>query len=87
VPPQLQALPEPGAVVPPEATLAELKDHDESRKVSQEELQRQQEEFCRKNYDAGRALGDPTLDLIEGPLGTCRNSVFSAIKKINQPDE
>jgi len=32
-------------------------------------------------------MGDPTLDLIEGPLGTCRNSVFSAIKKINQSDE
>lgn len=88
VPPGLEALPVPGAAAPPEAdAVAGLQDHDAKRNVSKEELERRQREFCDKNYSLNKAIGDETVDMIEGPAGPCRGSIFSAIKNINKADD
>ncbi len=88
VPPGLESLPAPGsASPPPEAdALAQVTDHDAKRNVSKDELQRQQQAFCDKNYSPNKALGDETIDMIEGPLGPCRGSIFSAVKNFTKGD-
>lgn len=87
VPPGLEALPAPGSAGPAAAdALAEVKDHDASRNLSREQLEQKQREFCDKNYSPNKALGDETVDMIEGPLGPCRGSIFSAIKNINKSE-
>ena len=60
-----------------------LDDPDRKIVVSEAEKQKQQDEYCRKNYDPARAAGDASADSIEGPLGPCRPSVLTAIKKWN----
>jgi hypothetical protein len=85
VPPSTASLPAPG--VAPESTATDvtvaLDDPDRKILVSEAQKQKQQEEFCRKNYDPARAAGDASADSVEGPLGPCRPSVLSAVKKWN----
>ena len=83
VPPKLDNLPPPGE--PPAAEnsqLAGIRDPDAIKKASQEELQRQQVEYCDKNYDPNNA----STESAEGPLGPCRKSILSAIKKWNSEE-
>lgn len=88
VPPGLEAgLPTPGETSTGQPSLAEIHDPDEKKVTSQKELQRQQQEYCSKNYDANRAASDPTMDTVKGPLGPCRASVFTAIEKWNKADD
>jgi hypothetical protein len=85
VPPSTASLPAPGA--PPEALQSDvtvaIDDPDRKIIVTEAEKQKQQDEYCRKNYDPARAAGDASADSIEGPLGPCRPSVLTAVKKWN----
>jgi hypothetical protein len=85
VPPSTASLPSPGT--PPEALQADvtvaLDDPDRKILVSEAEKQRQQDEYCAKHYDTAKSVGDASADSIEGPLGPCRPSVLTAVKKWN----
>lgn len=84
VPPGLESLPQPGSGGAAGApALAEIQDPDKKAKVSKEELQRQQQAYCKVNYEDAMARGDTSADLAEGPLGPCRGSIFTAIQKWN----
>lgn len=84
VPPKLDRIPSPGEQPGSEAHgVAALNDPDRQQKLSQEELERQQKEYCQVHYEEKKISGDTTVELVEGPLGPCRKSVLTAIKKIN----
>jgi hypothetical protein len=85
VPPSTASLPAPGTpaeALQTDVTVA-LDDPDRKAVVTEAEKQRQQDEYCSKNYDPARAAGDASADSIEGPLGPCRPSVLTAVKKWN----
>jgi hypothetical protein len=85
VPPSTASLPAPGTpaeAVQTDVTVA-IDDPDRKIIVTEAEKQKQQDEYCRKNYDPARAAGDASADSIEGPLGPCRPSVLTAVKKWN----
>ena len=82
VPPGLDRLPEPGAQAGAQATeLAAIADPDRVARTNQAALEQQQVDFCRKNYEFAKAHGDNEADHVVGPLGPCRGSALSAIKK------
>ena len=88
VPPGLDKLPAPGSEGVTEAAgIAEIKDYDTTKQTTKADLERQQAEYCKVHYDQAKALGDNDADQATGPLGPCRASVFSAIKKWNGPSE
>jgi hypothetical protein len=89
VPPSLDRLPAPGEQpASQDQNIAGIKDPDEVKKVSQAELERKQAEYCKVNYDDAKTRGDETTALnAEGPLGPCRPSVLSSIKKWNADDD
>lgn len=88
VPPSTEQLPQPGSGAAQDAAgIAGVVDADARKQVSQSDLQRQQADYCRVHYDEAKMRGDNDADLAEGPLGPCRNSVFSAIKKWNSGDD
>jgi hypothetical protein len=82
VPPNLERLPAPGAQPGAEsAEVAAIADPDVAANVSREELERQQAEYCSKHYDTARAHGDQVAaEVAEGPLGSCRGSLFNLLK-------
>jgi hypothetical protein len=83
VPPTLDNLPAPTDAAAPEPNqIAGINDPDAAKKVSQAEKERQQEEFCAKNYTDAQMRGEEAA-MVEGPLGPCRKSVLTAIKKWN----
>ena len=86
VPPSLDRLPPPGEAPPP-TQIADIKDPDAQKKLSQAELEAKQAEFCRKNYDDPLSRGDESVASVEGPMGPCRKSVLTAIKKWNGEEE
>ena len=90
VPPNLERLPEPGSgeqASPDEAALAGINDPDRAKVVNQEQLEKQQAEYCAKHYDSAVAMGHADADAISGPLGPCRKSVLSSMKQwTGQPD-
>jgi hypothetical protein len=84
VPPSLDRLPAPGEA-PAAPQIAGINDPDAAKKQSQAELEAQQTAYCDKNYrDAG--MRGEEVAMVEGPLGPCRKSVLSAIKKWNETD-
>jgi hypothetical protein len=86
VPPSLDRLPTPGeAQAAPQ--IADIKDPDAEKAVSRAELEAKQAEYCRKNYDDPMSRGDQSVTSVEGPMGPCRKSVLTAIKKWNAEDE
>lgn len=87
VPPSLERLPAPGSAPAPGEALAGINDYDRQKVVSKEELQRQQDEYCKKHYEPAKARGDDSADAISGPLGSCRASIFTAVKKWNEGEE
>jgi hypothetical protein len=86
VPPSLDRLPPPGEAPPP-SQLADIKDPDAAKAVSRAELEAKQAEYCKVNYDNVKARGDDSADSAAGPLGPCRKSVLTAVKKWNGDDE
>jgi hypothetical protein len=89
VPPGLDKLPVPGAngAAAEANTIPGVEDHDAKAVTSQAELEKQQAEYCKVNYEQAKQHGDNNADLATGPLGPCRGSVFSAIKKWNGEGE
>jgi hypothetical protein len=81
VPPNLERLPQPGQQPGGESVdVAAINDPDKKLIVSQVELQRQQAEYCKVHYEQAIVHGDRAgADLAEGPLGSCRGSVLSAV--------
>lgn len=84
VPPGLNNLPEPGSGKVEQPTLADVQDYDAVHQKSKEQLQKEQAEYCKKNYELPKAQGDATVDSVEGPMGPCRGSVLTAISNINK---
>ncbi len=90
MPPNLERVPEPGAPAEGQAAASEvasLQDPDKIKKTSRAELERQQAEYCKKNYEMAQAHGDQNADQAVGPLGPCRASVLSAIQQWNKGDD
>ena len=84
VPPTLERLLPPGEPSAGQDQLAAIQDPDTVKKVSQQELERKQAEYCKVNYEDAKARGDETTALnAAGPLGQCRPSVLNSIKKWN----
>jgi hypothetical protein len=84
VPPTLDNLPQPGAEqAAPAPALAAIKDPDATKQASQVELEHKQAEYCREHYEIPKQRGDDSADAAEGPLGPCRPSVLTSIKKWN----
>jgi hypothetical protein len=81
VPPGLDSLPPPGSGKAEQPSLAEIQDPDKKKKVSQAELEQQQAEYCRKNYEEPLQRGDSSADSAAGPLGSCHPSIFSSVQK------
>jgi len=84
VPPSLDRLPAPGEAPPP-SEIAGITDPDAAKQKSRAELEAAQAEYCAKNYDGAKMRGEEA-DMAEGPLGPCRKSVLTAIKKWNEED-
>ena len=87
VPPGLDTLPPPGSGGAEQPPLAAIQDPDTKKKITQADLERQQAEYCKKNYDDAQARGDSSADSVAGPLGSCHPSVFSAVKKWMTPSQ
>lgn len=83
VPPDLERLPDPDAAEesPADASLALINDPDRAKVVNQEQLEKQQAEYCAKHYDPAKAMGSADADAIKGPLGPCRPSILSSMKQ------
>ncbi len=81
VPPGLEALPQPGSGKVEQPTLADIQDPDKKKVVDQAQLESQQAEYCRKNYDEPMQRGDSSADSAAGPLGPCHKSIFTAVQK------
>lgn len=89
IPPKVDRIPEPGT--PPEAAasdVAALDDPDKKAVTTKADLERQQAEYCKKNYEDAKAHGQETAaDTAAGPLGSCRGSILTAIEKWNKSEE
>ncbi len=82
VPPKLDNLPPPTeGQQPPAAQIAGIRDPDAAKQASKEELERKQAEYCKENYEIPKQRGDDSADSAEGPLGPCRPSILSSVKK------
>jgi hypothetical protein len=86
VPPTLDRLPAPGEAPAAPAQIAGINDPDAAKQKSRAELEKQQAEYCNKNYADAQMRGEEA-SMVEGPLGPCRPSILSAIKKYNQGDD
>lgn len=87
VPPGLDRLPEPGSASTETGALAEIRDPDAGKGANRADLERQQAEYCKKNYEEPKARGDDTVDGVKGPLGPCRGSVLTSLPKLFKGDE
>lgn len=81
VPPGLDSLPPPGSEKGAEPSLADIQDPDKLKKVSEADKQKQQDDYCKANYDTAVARGDSSADSIVGPLGPCHPSILTAAQK------
>lgn len=81
MPPNLERVPDPGTPDGVGSDVAALNDPDARAKTSQKELARQQAEYCKTHYELAKAHGDNDADLASGPLGPCKGSVLTALKK------
>jgi hypothetical protein len=86
VPPGLDALPPPGSGQVDQPSLAEIQDPDAKAKSSRAELEKRQAEYCKEHYEPLVARGDDSADSVSGPLGSCRPSIFTAVKKWTSGD-
>ncbi|MFT3732053.1 MAG: hypothetical protein QM780_11645 [Hyphomicrobium sp.] len=79
IPPTTEALPPPGSGKADRPTLADIQDPDKTKAVNQAELERQQAEYCQKNYTEPMQRGDASADSASGPLGSCHPSVLTGV--------
>lgn len=79
VPPSLQQLPDPNQTET--ASINDIQDYDAKNQQTEQQKQQEQADYCKKHYEPAKAMGAAEADSIEGPLGPCRASVFSAIQK------
>jgi hypothetical protein len=78
VPPNIERLPQPGAQPQAESMeVASINDPDRKSVVSEEQLMKQQAEYCKVNYEMAKAHGDNNADLAKGPMGPCRGSILN----------
>jgi hypothetical protein len=93
VPPGLDRLPAPGEQPESQASqteLAALNDPEKLDRLKKADLERQQAEYCKKNYEEPKLHGNYDVDEVEGPLGLCRatfSSVWDNFKKGNEVQE
>lgn len=89
VPPTTDRLPAPGQPAEAKAIdmTASINDPDRAATVNKAELERQQAEYCKKNYELAKAHGDNDADYATGPLGPCRGSILSAVQKWNSGEK
>jgi hypothetical protein len=87
VPPDMARLPDPGTGKAGEADIAEVKDYDASRQLSQADLEKQQTAYCEKHYENAKIHGDQDAVLAQGPLGPCQRSAMSIMKNINGDEQ
>lgn len=87
VPPGLDRLPQPGeqpGAQTGQTELAALNDPEKLERMRLADLERQQVEYCKKNYEEPKLHGNLDVDEVEGPLGLCRAtfaSVWDNFKK------
>ena len=82
VPPGLDKLPVPGENGAAQANaIPGVVDHDAKHQVSKADLEKQQAEYCKVHYEQAKQRGDDNADLVEGPMGLCRASIMSSVKK------
>ncbi|MFA5900026.1 MAG: hypothetical protein WC829_13050 [Hyphomicrobium sp.] len=86
VPPSLDHLPAPSDTPVQAPQIAGINDPDAAKAKSRSELEAQQAEYCEKNYNDARMRGEEA-SAVEGPLGPCRPSILTSIKKWNEGDE
>lgn len=79
--PPNDALPPPGSGKGEQPTLADIQDPDKKKVIDQNALERQQAEYCQKNYTEPMARGDSSAETASGPLGSCHPSIFTAVQK------
>lgn len=78
LPPGVERLPEPGeAIAATDAELLTIRDPDLEKIASKEQLEQQQAEYCEKHYKPH----SNDAEFVKGPLGPCRKSVLTAVKK------
>lgn len=82
LPPDSSHLPPPGETGSTDA-LAAIDDPDRKKIRTKAELEKQQAEYCRVNYELPKARGDQSADSATGPLGPCKQSIFTALQKWN----
>ncbi|WP_072369110.1 hypothetical protein [Hyphomicrobium sp. NDB2Meth4] len=85
VPPTLDNLPAPGQAPAP-TEIAGINDPDAAKQKSKAELEAAQKAYCDKNYRDAGMRGEET-SMVEGPLGPCRPSILTSVKKWNQGDD
>jgi hypothetical protein len=78
---EAESLPQPGSGRGAQPSLAEIEDPDRKAKVSQADLQRQQDAYCKVHYEDAIARGDASADAASGPLGSCHPSILTGVKK------
>ena len=81
MPPNLDRLPEPGSGGGGVPALAEVQDHDAKRINSYNDLERQQEAYCKVHYHDAKIHGDQDAVLATGPLGPCQGSALKLLKQ------
>jgi hypothetical protein len=87
VPPNLDSLPAPAeGEQPAGAQIAGIQDPDATKEASKAELERQQAEYCKVNYEQPKRRGDDSADSAVGPLGPCRPSILNSIATFNSGD-
>ena len=80
LPPNMERLPQPGKQEGGDSPdVAAINDPDKKLEVSRADLEKQQAEYCKVNYEQAKQRGDETADDAAGPLGSCRGSVFSLV--------
>ena len=84
VPPNLDRLPEPGSGGGAQSALADVQDHDSKRVTAYNDLERQQEAYCKVHYYDAKLHGDQDAVLATGPLGPCQGSALRLLKEPGQ---
>ncbi|MCH9765579.1 MAG: hypothetical protein K0U34_06260 [Alphaproteobacteria bacterium] len=80
LPPGVERLPEPGtSIAAADPNLLTIQDPDQIATKSQAELEKAQQEYCDKHYNEYHQGSE----FVNGPLGPCRKSVMTSIKKWN----
>ena len=82
VPPSLDRLPAPGEA-PDAPQIAGIQDPDAAKQQSRAQLETSRPRTARRII-AMRGCAARKSPMVEGPLGPCRDSVLSAIKKWNE---